>query len=285
MTDFKSWRSFWHFEEAVIRRTRYIHGDEISQFLEAVRQTAAKHADVLPAGTPLWRAQLGNDWKSDRPDENDFPTLDMPDGADVVRVSSFSPDHPRLPGIPCPFAPERMKPLRERAVEGRANPKGIPFLYLATDRTTAIGEVRPWIGSYVSVGLFKTGRELKLVNCATGPLSMFHVGREPPAEKREELVWTCIGDAFARPVTPNDDVADYAPTQIIAELLRADGFDGVIYRSSLGEGHNIVLFDVNAAELEKCDLFTIRNVTFDADEGGNPGKQGGVWHFTWGKRP
>ena len=285
MAEFKSWQSFWHFEEAVIRRTRYVHGDEIREFLETVRQTAAKHVDVLPRATPLWRAQLGNDWRSDHSGESDFPTLDTSCRASVVWESSVSENHPRLPGTPCPFAPERMKPLRERAVEGRANPKGIPFLYLATDHMTAIGEVRPWIGSHVSVGLFKTGRELRLVNCTTGPLDVLHIGKEPPAEKREELVWTCIGEAFARPVTSSDDVADYTPTQVIAELFRTGGFDGVRYRSSLGEGHNIVLFDVDAAALEECRLFTIQDVTFAAAEGENPQKRDRVWSIRWGKRP
>lgn len=270
MAEFKSWQSFWDFEEAVIRRTRYVHSDEINEFLETVRQTAAKRVDVLPPATPLWRAQLGNDWKSDHSDESIFPTIDIPCPTNIVWVSSFSYDHPRPSGTPCPFGPDRMKPLRECATEGRANPKGIPFLYLATDPKTAIGEVRPWIGSHVSVGLFKTGRELRLVNCTTGPLNMVHIGREPPAERREELVWTCIGDAFARPVTPNDAVADYAPTQIIAEIFKADGYDGIRYRSSLGEGHNIVLFDVDASELERRHLFRVKNVTFDADEVVNP---------------
>jgi len=63
-----------------------------------------------------------------------------------------------------PFDTKRMKPLLGRAREGRANPKGIPYLYLATHRDTAVAEVRPWKGGAVSVGQFKIMRDLKLVN-------------------------------------------------------------------------------------------------------------------------
>lgn len=40
-----------------------------------------------------------------------------------------------------------MKPLSNSASEGRANPKGIPYLYVATDKETAMSEVRPSLGA------------------------------------------------------------------------------------------------------------------------------------------
>ena len=49
--------------------------------------------------------------------------------------------------------------------------------------------------------------------------------------------------------TASDDRADYAATQIVAELFRQNGFDGIAYRSSSGPGHNIALFDLNAANV------------------------------------
>ncbi len=59
-----------------------------------------------------------------------------------------------------------MKPLRDRTREGRANPKGIPYLYLATHEDVAMAEVRPWIGSNISLGRFLTTRDLCLVDCS-----------------------------------------------------------------------------------------------------------------------
>jgi len=81
--------------------------------------------------------------------------------------------------------------------------------------------------------------------------------REPSPKERERHVWEDIDRAFARPFARSDRSGDYAPTQIIAELFKANGFDGVAYRSRLGPGHNIALFDVNAAELYSCRPFEV----------------------------
>ena len=121
---------------------------------------------------------------------------------------------------------ERMKPLKDRAVEGRANPKGIPYLYLATNRETALAEVRPWIGSLISVGAFEILRELRIVNCSSDDHNIIY-REEPPPEEREKAVWVSIDRAFSRPVDPSDDVAAYVPTQILAELFKAEGYDGI----------------------------------------------------------
>lgn len=250
MAEFKSWRSFWDFEQAVKKRMRYVHNDEVKHFLETVRQTAEKRGEKLPMGKPLWRAQLGVKWE---------PKYE---GDDLAYE------------VPWPYARDRMKPLRDQATEGRANPKGIPCLYLATDRDTAIAEVRPWIGSCVSVGLFKTNRELRVVNCAEaakigGALIWFL--KEPPAEQREESVWRSVNESFARPVTPSENAAGYAPTQIIAELFKVHGYDGIAYRSSVSEtGHNVALFDLDAAEIVEGQPFHVEKVSFQAREIENP---------------
>jgi len=211
-----------------------------------IRQTAEKRAEILPADASLWRAQRGNVWIQQKCDEFDFGD------------------------VPQPLARERMKPTHEGAVEGRANPKGVAYLYLATDHDTAIGEVRPWIGAYVSVGLFKPCRELSIVNCtAMGdsiPVLIWHWPQGSPAKDCEDTLWTRIGGQFATPVTPSDNTAYYVPTQIIAELFKAEGFDGIKYRSSLGKGQNVVLFDPDAAEIKSSRLFYVKSVAFEFDE-------------------
>lgn len=214
MSEFKSWRSFWKFEHATKYRTRYVHDPEVEAFLGTVLQTTEKRVEVLAQENILWRAQLGCG-REPLYQEGDY-----------------------IDDIPVPHLPNRMKPFKGRANEGRANPKGIPYLYLATNRDTALAEVRPWMGSFISVGQFKTLRELRLVNCTTDQRLHLYL-KEPSAEKREESVWAQIDRAFARPISPSDDIADYVPTQIIAELFKANNFNGIAYRSSLGGGHNV----------------------------------------------
>lgn len=180
-------------------------------------------------GQLFWRAQLGHEWRPMNSDSDDK--------------------------IPCAYPRDRMKPLPGKAPDGRANPRGIPYLYLASSKETAMSEVRPWIGSYVSVGQFRTRRELSVVDCGRqhdgSPLFL----DEPEPEARTNAVWTHIDRAFAEPMTRSDDSADYAPTQILAELFKRAGLNGVIYRSNFGEGFNIALFDPNDADLINCGLY------------------------------
>jgi hypothetical protein len=113
-------------------------------------------------------------------------------------------------------------------------------------------------------------RELRLVNCTTKQKGSMLYFKEPSAKKRKECVWADIDRAFARPVSPKDDIADYVPTQIIAELFKAIKFDGIAYRSSLGDGHNIALFNLDAAELLNCSLFQVDSIKIESREAANP---------------
>jgi hypothetical protein len=246
MSEFKSWRSFWEFEEATKNRTRYVYSPEVQAFLDTVLQTTEKRIEVLAQEHFLWRAQLG------------------------CGLEPHYEEGEHVYDTDAPLSPDRMKPLSGRASEGRANPKGIPYLYLATNRDTALAEVRPWMGSSISVGQFKTLRELRLVNCTTNQEHSPLYLKEPSAEKREESVWAHIDKAFSRPVSPSDDVADYVPTQIIAELFKANNFNGIAYRSSLGDGHNVALFDLDVAELVTCFLFQVKSVSFEFKESAPP---------------
>lgn len=218
MSPFKSWNSFSDFSREVARKRRYVRTTEAEDFLRAVASTCKGRLRPMRKGHIFWRAQLGND------------TRDLQDEGYEEDVA---------------FSPLRMKPRRERATEGRANPKGIPYLYLSTTRAAAMSEVRPWIGALVSVGQFQIVRDLIIVDCsvlhgqyfalaygsrifdASGALS------SPPEGDFEKIVWAAIDSAFSQPVTDSDDIADYAATQIIAELFHQEGYDGVAYKKRL----------------------------------------------------
>lgn len=239
MNEFKSYRSYRNFALSVTRRWRYSRDGEKSEFLEVVLATSVSRQTTIRAGKKLWRAQLGNEW-----------------GTEVL-------DEDTIIQLPRPLGPKRMSPLPDSASEGRANAKGIPCLYLATRQETAIAEVRPWIGMTVSIGLYQLERDVCVVNCVTDDHRSMIYNHEPDAAERERCVWQDIDRAFSRPVTRRDDFADYAPTQVIAEFFREKGLDGVAYGSSLGEGHNVALFDLETAHLKSCGLVEIRKVKLD----------------------
>jgi len=242
---FKSFQSFRQFALSITTQWRYARDAERTDFLQTVLETSASRQEVIAAGTILWRAQLGHDWYPEAQGE----------GPDEVQ--------------PSPLPPERMKPSGNRARENRANPKGIPYLYVATHQETAVAEVRPWIGSYVSIAQFALKREVRVVN-AVSDRRLIIYGPEPEPEERERAVWRDIDGAFSQPVTSGDDTADYVPAQALAEFFRESGLDGIAYGSSLGPGHNLVLFDIGAAVLKSCGLVQIRGVKFDWSDAANP---------------
>ena len=136
-----------------------------------------------------------------------------------------------------------MKPLPEKVSDGRVNPRGIACLYLASKEETAILEVRPLIGSYVSVAQFRVNRELQLVDCSEAAFTLLDFF-EPnlSAEDMEKVIWSDMNRAFSAPVERGDESLDYIPTQILAETFKSLGYDGVGYKSGYDEdGFNVAL--------------------------------------------
>ena len=73
--------------------------------------------------------------------------------------------------------------------------------------------------------------------------------------------------SFSEPLERSDDVAEYIPTQVVAELFKREGYDGIAYKSAFGEkGYNICLFDVDAAVLDYCRLHKVKGINFDFGE-------------------
>lgn len=50
---------------------------------------------------------------------------------------------------------------------------------------------------------------------------------------------------------------------MISEVFKQIGFDGILYKSLLGSGHNYALFDLNSANLVSCTLCRACNVSFE----------------------
>lgn len=231
---FRSWSSFLSFRDEKKHEERYFHSREAQEFLDGVLATAADRVEPIAKGQRYWRAQSGSAlWP-----------LDDGAGEDV--------DYCRIA-----YRPERMKPVPEKAREGRINSRGIPCLYLATNEKTAISEVRPWVGSRVTVAEFEICEDLDVIDCSgceidsvvkkASDLDMLYKLTPPEPEEIPQIVWRWIDLAFSEPVDREDSTVDYIQTQIIAELFKANGFGGVIYRSVFNGGKNLALFDIDSA--------------------------------------
>ena len=255
--EFANWRSYQRFAQEVRHGRRYVWSPVARAFLDTVSATLHDRDVKVPKGLILYRAQQGIDY-ADYTDES---------GTVIEGVE------------PVAFGPKRMKPLEMRAVEGRANAAGIPVLYLSLDEETAIAEVRPWLGSEVSVAQFKVLRDLRVIDLTRGhskssfgqmTFAQLLGERETTSEEKEKAVWTDIDAAFSRPILAHGDSAEYVPTQILTELFRSLDYEGLIYRSNFGEkGCNFALFDLNAAKAVNAAPYRVVGVTVSFDEFGN----------------
>lgn len=260
--EFASWNSYSEFARKVRFSSRYVLGSEERQFLDTVLATIRNRDGELKAGDILYRAQRGVDWVDQTDSEGEWI------GEDVWGFSS-----------------SRMKPFADRAKEGRANPIGIPVLYVGSSVEVAISEVRPWVGAEVSVAKCRILKPLKTLDLSLGHgKSSFqgpvfsHVmseGSKPlTAAEKETAVWIGIDNAFSQPVTLSDDRADYAPTQILAELFRHHGYDAIGYKSQFGDdgdkkGYNIAIFDPDAVEIVTCAPYRVETIKVTAKQIGN----------------
>lgn len=160
-------------------------------------------------------------------------------------------------------------PPKELATAGRANPIGIPYLYLSDTAKTTYFEVRALYLDRLSVGTFKTTRELKLVDFIYD-VNLFLAYNDGEVSLAETIIKKKIIDAISadlsKPLRRYDSELEYVPTQLICEYCRhIVNADGITFESSLYTGgRNYVLFDENSAQCMRVDLHEI--TTIDIDE-------------------
>jgi hypothetical protein len=261
-TGFVNPEDWQEFTKYLCEANRFILSDYWQRFIDTVITTSHKRATRLGKGSRLVRARIGTRW------------VEFEDGNEQ----------------PCPISPHEMgPPPKQLARAGRANSEGIPYLYLATSIETAVSEVRPWIGSELSIGSFEILSDLRVVDTsgdkARSLLSLYEFTnpngpcsgmRKRPidsytSEEKEEYVWGDINSAFSRPISQSDSFLKYLPLQYLSERLKMEGLDGIAYKSSLSEdGHNIAIFDPQNVKCVACRMFDIKRVKYEYAESGNP---------------
>ncbi len=149
-----------------------------------------------------------------------------------------------------PYPLDKMgAPPRELATHGRANPAGIPYLYVASEEMTAISETRPHTGEMVCVADFSVEGSLRVVDLRTpkATVSPFLLGEpEEIGRMRSDLPFLeRLGEELTRPVLPHAAAVDYTPSQFLCEFIKGQGYDGVLYKSSVSNGINLALFETS----------------------------------------
>jgi len=131
----------------------------------------------------------------------------------------------------------------EKCKSGRANPIGIPYLYLASTMATAIAEVRPVVLDTVSIGEFVLVEPLNIIDLArTIEISPFRLGENIQDYLLYLGFLEILGQELSKPIHPNKTELEYIPLQYLCEFIKKRGYDGVTYKSSVGEGYNLAVF-------------------------------------------
>jgi len=158
---------------------------------------------------------------------------------------------------------EMKSPPRELCSDGRANPRGIPYLYLCKEKETTFYETRALYLDELSVGVFKVvDREtINLVDFTETPSLYSGIGNMEEYVK-SILLKREISTDLSKPLRRYDSVLEYIPTQFICEYIRVNnGADGIIFNSSLHlGGKNMVLFNPDKVECVEVKKFCIEKV-------------------------
>ncbi len=177
----------------------------------------------------------------------------------------------RLQTITEPFLPDEMgAPPKYLASQGRANPAGIPYLYLASTITTAISELRPHTGDFASVADYCMSKDLKIIDLRypRKTVSPFLLSdeREVALLRGDIGFLEQLGDELTRPVLPQVAAIDYIPSQYICEFIKKCGYNGVIYKSSVGDGINLAVFEPNIASPLNVERYKVSRVSVEVSK-------------------
>lgn len=170
--------------------------------------------------------------------------------------------------IPYPNNEMGMPDTKVISKNGRANPEGINYLYLAEDKDTVIAELRPGINCYVTIGEFKVLRDIKVLELS----NCFVHSKLDIVELALDL-----GLKFALPVDKENIGSVYILTQYFTEITKNHDscIEGIKYLSSVmdrkirsakyildvtyGRHFNIALFEEKNTECIKTKVYQVLN--------------------------
>ena len=148
---------------------------------------------------------------------------------------------------------EMSSPPAKYASAGRANPIGIPYLYLSDNEETILYEVRASYLDEISVAVFTKNEEYQneiIISDFTETPTLYHPNGVNKKIK-STLLKQLISRDLSKPMRRYDSELDYIPTQFICEFIKTfTNVQGIKFRSSLhNTGCYLVLFN---QETMKC---------------------------------
>lgn len=146
----------------------------------------------------------------------------------------------------------------------RANYKYIPYLYCSNNPYISLVEVRPRMGSLVSIATIINNYPIRLLD--------FTVSNKPSKMTEAKMnLFSDLSVLYSTPIASDDDVLEYIPTQFIAEYVKNRGYDGIAFSSSLTpeinkehpDRFNIVVFNYGKCSVIKSNVVEIQGIDVD----------------------
>jgi hypothetical protein len=243
------WASF---KEEVLYKNRFIIKHEVLDYL---KQIAEIYRKTIEKDTILYRARIytGDDsflhylnTKTDKTDEESFLNAYYKAGVNFKQTTGFWGYNEKDSYVPS---------NNELISDGRVNPSFIKYLYTAEEPYTALVEVRPYLGSKVSIAEVRVNEPLIVAD-----FSYESFGKLDGLEKKLMLM---IMDDFSKP--SDSDRRSYIPTQYVSEFIKTLGVEGIRFNSSLhGRGRNITIFSYEKCQPIGSKLYEIEDICFEA---------------------
>ena len=169
------------------------------------------------------------------------------------------------------FSKKKMySPPKENSTAGRANPSGIPYLYLCDNDETVLYEIRSFFLDEVSIGTFLLSKDIKenvYINDFTEIPSIYKEGEEIQNAIITTLLKEKISLELSKPLRRYDSELEYIPTQFICEFIKEfTEVKGIKFKSSLHDkGNNIVIFEQDVLDCIKVNKVKVSNVEIKSD--------------------
>ena len=160
------------------------------------------------------------------------------------------------------------KPPASIATPGRANPVGIPYLYLSDSEKTTLYETRIALHEGITIGKFVAIEPVSLVSLKDikkfGPFEILDRGFTFEEFILYRPYLQRLGDELSKPVRKQDANLDYLPTQFLCEYIKSKlGFDAVEYRSAMNSsGYNLAVFNDQKLECVDANFYVVSDLQY-----------------------
>lgn len=159
------------------------------------------------------------------------------------------------------------KPPFQYATPGRANPIGIPYLYVSNSEKTTLYETRVSLHESVTIGKFLLKAPLSLVSLKNiaeyGPFEIMDKDFDIDGFIRYRPYLQKLETELSKPVRKQDVHLDYLPTQFLCEFIKSLGFDAVEYKSAMNsDGFNLAIFNDDKLDCVDSKFYNVTNLEY-----------------------